>query len=311
MDRRLEGGKKLCETINFRLARKSDLSQIVDLTNSQYSRKKDESYFLWQYFDSYYPTILMCAFNNTKLIGTFGLQKRKLNNGAHVGQATDLLVAPEWRKKGIFKSLGKKAISYFRDLDLLCSFTNLNGKIACEKAFNWKTVSRINSMCLQVKDYENLLLEPLRALNQDTKIYKFVRFCYTDKTRLWRYNKHPDYRYTYVELSDEVFAVTKLFKDPVTGILYGDIVDFECELNHPTQLRELFLKASIHLKKQGVEYITTWALPYTPLRKVIESLGFVEITQERYFCLKVLNPKYENLYNISYWHLIQADSEIY
>lgn len=298
------------KTVNFRLVKESDLPQIVDLTNSQYARKKKESYFIWQYFNSHYPSILMCAFKGSRVIGTFGFQKRRLNNGAYVGQATDLLVAPEWRRKGIFRELGKRAISYFQDLDLLCSFTNLNGRIACERAFNWKTVSKINLMCLPTKEKGNSL-RPLKKFKYNIKLDNFTRFSYSKRTRLWRYDKHPDYKYTYVRLNNEIFAVTKLFRDPITGVLYGDIVDFECEFNKTVFLRELFLKASIYLKKEGVEFITTWALPSTPLRKVVELLGFIEVAQERYFCLKVLNPKYEDLYNISRWHLIQADSEIY
>jgi len=295
--------------INFRPAKESDLSQIVDLTNLQYARKKKESYFLWQYFNSPYPSILMCAFEGSQVIGTFGLQKRELTNGACVGQATDLLVAPGWRRKGIFRELGKRAISNFRDVDILCSFTNSNGRMACEKAFNWKTVGKINLMRLSVKG--GIHLKPLKKFSNDIKLNRFVEFFYSEGIRLWRYDKHPDYEYNYVKLDNERFAVTKLFKDPISGVLYGDIVDFECEFKERMLLKELFLKASISLQKRGVEFVTTWALPHTPLREIVELLGFIEVPQERYFCMQILNPKYEALYNISRWHLIQADSEIY
>ena len=147
------------------------------------------------------------------------------------------------------------------------------------------------------------------SLNSKGQI--FDKFHYSNDIRVWRFDKNPDYKYTHVMLTTGEFIITKVFEDPVTGVRFGDIVDFECGLNSKKLLRELFLKAVMQLKEQAVESITTWTLPHTPLREVIESLGFTEFLQERYFCLKVLNQKYEYLYNIENWHLVQSDAEIY
>jgi GNAT superfamily N-acetyltransferase len=299
----------LLGSIGLRLAIKSDISQLVDLMNSQYDRKKDEAYFIWQYFDSSYPTILICAFSASKIIGMFGLQKRKLRDDTHVGQAIDLLVAHEWRKKGIFKLLGEKATEYFEDLDLLCVLPNVNGKNACEKALGWKTVCKVNSMSLDVKSFENPAWKPPKKLIENRKAIK--GFYYNAEIRRWRYNHHPEYKYVYVALNSGEFAVTKIFKEPVTGVLYGDIVDFECNLNDMYCLRELFFRASTYLKGEKVESIVTWALPHIPLCEVLKSIGFTELPQERYFCVKVLNKRYDYLYYISQWHLVQADAEMY
>ncbi len=298
-------------TVTVRLAVKSDIPQMVDLMNSQYSRKKDEFYFNWQYFNSYYPTISMCAFINNRLIGMFGLQKRKLKSGAHVGQAIDLLVDPKWRKKGIFKLLGEKAIRYFQNLDLLCVLPNLNGKNACEKAFGWKTLGKIDSVILHRNSLRDIIDKFPKVIFPIEREQEFERFNYTNEIRIWRFDQHPDYKYTYVRLTTGEFVVTKIFQDPVTGVRYGDIVYFECNLNNRRLLRELFLRASMHLKEQNVDSITTWALPHTPLREVIELLGFTELPQERYFVMKVLNNTYKYLYDFHRWHLVQADAEIY
>lgn len=301
----------MLESVTVRLATKSDIPQMVDLMNSQYSRKKDEFYFLWQYFNSYYPTISMCAFIDNRLIGMFGLQKRKLKNGAQVGFAIDSLVASEWRKKGITKLLGRNAIEYFKDLDLLSSLPNQSLKNVCEKAFGWKTLSRIDSMILYMDPLKDIIDKFPKMIFPGKKEQEFERFNYDTQIRIWRFDQRPDYKYTYVRLITGEFAITKVFEDPITGVRYGDIVDFECNLNNQRLLRELFLKASIYLKEQNVDSITTWALPYTPLYKVVESLGFTELPQERYFVMKVLNHKYENMYDLTCWHLVQADCEIY
>ncbi len=302
----------MLENVNFRLAAESDASQLVDLINSQYSRKKDKPYFYWQYFNSFYPTILMCAFDGTELIGTFGLQKRKLRNGIHVGHAIDLLVSHNWRGRGIFKSLGAKAVSYFNDLDALCVLPNRNGMNACEKAFGWKNLGKINSMSLDKEGFrENISPEFSQDIIPSGEKQDLEMFYYGEETRTWRFKEHSDYEYGYVKMHAGEFAVTKIFTDPGTGMRYGDIVDFECDLNNPGLLRELFLEASCQLKEKKVDMITTWALPHTPLYPVVESLGFIDMPQERYFCLKVLKYEYEYLYDLSRWHLVQADSEIY
>jgi hypothetical protein len=35
------------------------------------------------------------------------------------------------------------------------------------------------------------------------------------------------------------------------------------------------------------------------------------MAQERYFCVKVLDPEYTYLYDFTNWQLVQADAEIY
>ena len=136
------------ESLLFRPAKISDIEQLVNLMNSQYARKKNQDYFVWQYFQSYYPTTLMCAVNNDKVIAMLGMQQRILINGAKIAQLIDILVDKEWRGRGIFKQLAQKAIQDFNEVDLLCSFCNQNGKLACEKQMNFTTLAKIDQMSL-------------------------------------------------------------------------------------------------------------------------------------------------------------------
>ncbi len=295
--------------ITFRLATRSDIPEVVALMNAQYAIKKKETYFLWQYFDTVYPTILMCAFADDNLIGMFGLQKRKLNIGLTAGQAIDLLIAPEWRNKGLFRKLGEKAFQYFTDLDLFCVLPNVNGKIACEKVFGWKTLAKIDSMCLKSERIPHQI--PDETVRQEVKPTKpFVGFHYDAKVMEWRFCRNPQYMYSHITV-DNRSAITKIFTYPVSGKRFGDIVYFSCDLNESKLLSTLFLKATEYLKSQGIENITTWALPHMPPYPVLKSLGFEDMPQERYFCVKVLNKKHEYLYDFVSWHLVQADAEIY
>jgi len=299
------------EDVSYRSARESDIPQLVSLINSQYIRKKTGEYFHWQYFNSCYATVLMCAFKDDALIGTFGLQKRLLRNRLTSGQAIDLLVAPEWRGKGIFGELGRRAVEYFQDLDFLCVLPNENGKIAAERALGWKTIGKIDSMCKNIStaDVPHSVKQREHPVVVDRN--DFLQFMYNPTIRKWRFEENPIYKYEYVRLDSVTFAVTKVFEDPVSHKRYGDIVDFECPPDDRDRLTDLFGVASKHLQQQHVDTVTTWALPGTRSEQAVRSLGFIVSPQERYFCVKILNPRYEFLYNYSCWHLVQADAEVY
>ncbi len=297
--------------IVYRLARRSDVSELTKLINAQYARKKTEAYFIWQYFESCYPTVMMCAYDGNSLVGVFGLQKRMLHNGAIAGQAIDLLVAPDWRGKGIFKELGLRTFRSFPDLDVLCVLPNTNGKMAVEQSFGWTTIGKINSMCKPASQATDStassgLSDSNTPVNKD-----IVRFDYDTTIRKWRFDQNPIYQYEYVKLDNSSFTVTKIFHDPVTQRRHGDIVDFQCPGNEVKTLTELFRIAYLRLLEQKVESVTTWALPGTTLASAVNDLGFTELQRERYFCINVLNTNHEYLYDFSRWHLVQADAEVY
>ena len=59
--------------ILYRPVSHEDTPRLVELFNAQYARKKNESYFNWQYFESVWPTVVMGAYANGRLEGVFGL----------------------------------------------------------------------------------------------------------------------------------------------------------------------------------------------------------------------------------------------
>lgn len=297
--------------IQIRPATPADIPQMVTLMSAQYTRKYTEGYFLWQYFQSVYPAVSMCAFEGERLIGMFGIQKRLLTNGAQVGQAIDLLIAPEWRGKGIFRTLSNHALGYFKEIDIYCSLPNPNGKNACKKTLEWTTIAKVPAM--QLVDtvlHKTRSRDVHTALTVPPQVNYSVSFLYDAVVRQWRFTQHPEHHYVNISL-DNSFVVTKIFTDPVSGKCYGDIVNVACDLTAETQIRTLFIQASTFLQNQHVVAVTTWAMPHTFLCHVLQDLGFKETEQERYFCIKVVNHAYQSLYDFKQWHFVQADAEIY
>lgn len=295
--------------ITYRLANKSDIPVIMTLVNAQYTRKKNEAYFQWQFFNSYYPTVLMCAFEGNKLVGMFGLQKRRLTNGVAIGHLIDLLVAPEWRGRGIFKEMGLRAFTYFPDIQALSVLPNSSGKTACEKAFGMKTIAKIDDLVLRsLVRAESPNFAPSQPFVSPPNYFRFTT---NNDYRLWRYDISPVYSYNKIGLSNAASAIIKLFTDPTTGEIWGDIVDYDCRSGDHNELGDLFLLTIDYLFEKGASSINTWALPHTLLHGWLTSVGFEKLSRERYFCVKALQSVHNYLYDVAQWDLVQADAEIY
>jgi len=294
--------------ITYRTAKRSDIPRIKEIFNAQYVRKKEDNYFVWQYFESAWPTVVICAEVNGRVEGMFGLQRRELEGGIPVGQAIDLLITPSIRGKGVFAEMGRRAIAQFPELRILCVLPNLNGRNACIKSLGWQEVAKVDSLILNISQQIPGMAAATEFLED---VLRPLRFNWTSDLRAWRYTCHPDYTYEIVNSSDGHFAVTKVFTDPLTHQQFGDIVDFHAPLDDPSVLVDLFTSSVNSLAAKGVESITTWALPSTMLYNVLKALGFEPTAQERYFCVKILDPTLEHQYDISSWSLVQADAEIY
>ena len=277
-------------TITYRLVNESDITRIANLVNAQYARKKDAAYFKWQFFNSYYPTICMCAVVGNQIVGMFGLQKRKLTDGHIVGHLIDLLVDPNWRGKGIFKKMGELAIAHFNDLQALTVLPNPNGKVACEKSFDMKTISKIDDLVCEKSDSKTIKIDP--------KDSSLLRYETNEKYRNWRFDQSPIYKYTKIKSDDESLTITKKFTDPTTKDSFMDLVDYKGKT------------LAVQFEENNPK-ISTWALPHTNLYTRLKSHGFKELARERYFCVKVLDSNLKHYYDIKTWNLVPADAEIY
>jgi len=295
-------------TITYRPAIKKDIPQLVALMNAQYQRKINTAYFKWQYFSSAYPTILFCALEKNNIVGMFGLQKKVLSNKLKAGQAIDMLIAPLYRGQGIFKKLADLATGHFKDLDLLCVLPNSVGKNAVVSSLGWKNIGKLDVLRSSVKRSVTINSEK-KSLNR--RYERPVHFRYTEALREWRFKKNPTYTYYRIQASNQIYAMVKIFTDPVSDLRFGDIVDIHCPLNESSKIKLLIVKAMVFLSRQKVKEITMWALEHLLLYEILLSLGFKKRSQERYFCVKMISKKASYLKDLKKWHLVQADTEFF
>jgi hypothetical protein len=293
--------------IIIRPANADDALPFIELMNKYVLRKKNTDYFYWQYINAVNPTALFMAYDRDILAGYCGVKIQPLSNSYLCGFIIDLIIHENYRNRALFFLL-ERAIHEFALNNLavaVASLPNHKGMIAHKNLEGWNNLCQVFELIVRPR------VACAIAQNKSKTPKELISFKKDDRYRNWRYARHPEYKYTYIKLKSGEFAITKIFADPVTGERFGDIVDFECALNNAEILGELFLRAVLEFKEQGLDNVTAWALPHTDLYSALKSIGFKEVPKERYFCVKVIEPKYEYLYDLASWHLVQADSEIY
>ena len=305
----LEEVRDLNKDLVIRGANPGDASHFVDLVNKQYLRKKDEKFFHWMFIRNHVPTKLITICERDKPIAFYGVLVLKLNNGLNCSLSVEIIIESEHRGRRLFLLLEDEAFKFANEHEAVAMtvFPNYNGMKAHDKIKEWKTISKIDTLIFNCRD--NLILRESSKLQDNQSELTF--FKKDNNYRKWRFDESPVYKYDRIELEDNIFSITKIFEDPENKTRYGDIVDFECELNNINQLKELFTRSCDYLSGQKVDFITSWALPHTLLYRILISMGFVSTAQERYFCIRVLDPHYDYLSDIKNWHFVESDSEVY
>jgi N-acetylglutamate synthase-like GNAT family acetyltransferase len=309
------------DPLEIRQATRDDLPSIYRLTSTMYTTWNRSADFLkWLCFETVVPTVLMCAFYREAVVGMFGVQKRRLTNGALCGQAIGLNIAPDWQGKRIFTELGKKAFAHFSDLDVISVFANANARQPCERSFGMQTIGILHMIVLD--DFRAIARpEGLLSIQQVTAHTVFpdpdyqplnsVAFVYDSAYRSWRFGQRPQYSYALLRMANNDFAVVKLFEDPASGAKSGDIVDYACSPDRYDNLEQLLSAVCWHLKDQGASRVNAWAAGGQAVQRAFAAFPFRKSSSETYFGFRTLNSGYSMLSDFAAWHLRLADATNY
>ena len=309
----------MIDDIKIRVANRNDIEGMVELQKQiYYEYKRDAPFFLWQCFENVNPSTLIVAQQGRSIVGTFGIQKRKTTGGLYGGQLSWLVIAEDKRRSGLFERMGNFALKCISDLDFIIVFANKNAVLPCKKAFDMKFIGNICQLILKNISSDVHTESQVEQINNETIFHNFpccintITFLRTECYRRWRYAKNTVYKYFKVSIPTGEYAIIKLFNERKSKQqTIGDIVDFECDIGDVGKLWYLFHTVFFELKKIGATIITTWAVPGSALRCLLDEMGFTESEHCSFLGIKILNKKYNQPYNFNNWHFVQSDASNY
>ncbi len=323
------------EEFTLRCARnnQTDGERFCALSNSLYARKVDLAYYCWQFFGGPFPSVLSMAYaSNGDLAGCYGFQLRSVaGNSIKIGSAIDIMIAPAFQGKGLFRRLAHHALGQLCVYNPAAVFVMANARAGQVHArgLGWQEVTTlqdwiISSMALPAVD-SNVRLLPLAKLGTNEDAYLRAAAARRGKVSIglardaalwqWRFLDNPRYRYELfrAEHQGELIGLLalKLFTDPVTGERFGDIVDIAWREEDAATLPALLTGAANHLRNQGAQQISTWLQTNTELDEAGRQMGFQPTTRQRHLVCKVLNADCAWLEDPTRWRATMADTEMY
>lgn len=268
------------------------------------------------------------------MAGCYGCHVKPLGAGQSlVAWALDIMVAPEYQKRGLFRlllnSVKQEAVTQRRVM-AICVMANERGRDVHVLGDKWHLVNALRTYTIPtsfaIGDKGNQILSVHRIdsfTDQHTEILRCFQECHPNLYMIrreanylnWRFVQNPWYRYDLFQVDKGAqllgYMVLKVFKDPKTGEAFGDIVDLLWAEDDPEALAEMLHFALGHFHAQGVPKATIWLQTNTVLDEIGRDLGFVETKQKRYFCCKVLDERYAWLKESKRWFTTLSDPEIY
>jgi hypothetical protein len=301
-----------------RIADRGDIGGIVELQKVVYPQhKRDEPFFVWQCFENVYPSILIIAQQHTSIVGMLGIQKIKTTDNLYGGQLSWIVVADREQRSGLFGKMAKLALECISGLDFIFIFANRNAVLPCEKTLAMTFIGNLSQLMLNTYSGGSIVTSLVESIDSNTAFHTIpccestLSLLRTERYRRWRYAKSTVYNYFKVSIPSGEYAIIKLFREKRSEQIIGDIVDFECDVRDIHRLQLLFHSASFELNKMGAAVVTTWAVPGSVLRCVLEKMGYAESDHCSHFGMKLFNHAHQHLFDFSKWHLVQSDASNY
>lgn len=305
----------LFKSIEIVEAKAEDISDLVPFINTgvHYPPFWTAIELKWWIFECPLPVVTYRATYKKETIGTFVVFRRQLTNNLKCGVLMGLVVKKEWRGKGLFQLLGKRAMEYFKDTDLFICFPNINGAKALEKNFKFKIITGIDTLILEKKNISKKKIPYLiQPIDSNTKFEnyqskdKYLMFRNDEIFRKWRYGLNPLFSYYIISNQSKNFSIVKIF-DNKEGKRFGDIVDFEMESMDKKSFSDLIKTTCSALAEFDIDAITIKVIPNNLTYEVAKEMGFKESNSDHHFCIKGGKNKLEFIYNPLSWIIRWGD----
>lgn len=322
----------MSEQIHFRLAERNtrDAERYCGLSNSLYARPINQAYYNWQLFQCPFPSLPNVAADaNDNIIGTYCLHVQETSpTKANVAWILDIMVSPLFQRRGIFRKLadfGFENLAEFNPAAIVV-MANENAKRACVDGLGWNLINTFSTYFAPPKAAHaekpfELDFEPASDFSAAGIIFgrsniSLAANARTNNYQKWRFIENPRYDYEIFvahKTGGELFGyvVLKIFRDPISGQAFGDIVDIFWTENDSEAVAELLRFSLAYFYRQKVSSVAVWLQTNSVLDKIGMDMGFSASGQNRYFCGKVLDKQYDFLAETNRWFINMSDSEIY
>jgi GNAT superfamily N-acetyltransferase len=270
--------------IQYRLATRTtaDAQAFCDLSNSLYARKVSPAYFEWQFFDNPNDPQLIFMCDGERIIGAFGLHLVG-NGGDRRAMCLDIMIAAAEQGRGLIAGLANHAVDRAREAGAghIGVVGNEKARAALSRHLGWTLVKAIRAHEISVgrlptTDRPCEILEEVPPTRSSAPSF----YARTPEYLTWRTRRNPRYSYVWMQTGD-AFAVTKLFKDPVSGRCYGDVLEIFSDDVSGNAYRSHLLTFCCRLKDMGATTLSVvpgWAEQV----EAVETAGFAPGGPHRY-----------------------------
>lgn len=303
----------------------SDVDQVIELLNSVFPTKHSKDWWIWKYFNNPFgDSIIFVAEINEKIVGLRSFWKWKLicrGITFSAFQPVDTVVAPHYKRKGIFTKLTIKAVESAIEKGAVClfNFPNKNSLPGCLK-LGWEYVgldwyiapvtfrsswklpfARGSRKELKCPENYQLKENALDNYNMKKTFSGTISTLKSAKFFKWRYNQHPYFDYgcfTFDFSRKKISFVFRLSRKGKARELL--IVDWFGD-------RSLILKGLKELRKEskalGVDYIAIVITPKNPLSSYLQKSGFLKVWRTNFVVLPLRFDLEQKLLNGRYWDI--------
>jgi hypothetical protein len=264
------------------------------------------------------------------LAGCYGIQLRDSTLGpSSVGMALDIMVQPDFQGRGLFRKLAQRACDELANdsLNLVYVMSNARADVAHVKGLGWtplavfrdytrKTSGLVPSGRIAVgeiagfSESDRQLIDRLDGRPAPSRLRLSRSACDLN----WRLFENPRYHYQVLRCTVSGapvgFLALKIFADPVTKVVFGDVVDVLAD-DDPDLARELLSLALIHFERLGIAQATTWLYTGTPLDEAGRALGFEPVARPRQLSCRLFERAPTWLREAECWQVSMLDTDVY
>jgi len=328
---------KQFDGLSCRLARndEDDSARFCRLSNALYARKVDGAYYRWQFFNTPFPSVLsFVTTEDGELAGCYGFHVRRwAATGEQIGMSLDIMVAPRYQGRGVFRALTDFAMERIRSYRPVAVYVMANRRAeeAHVHGLGWKRVNAFADWVCATSGAsgvggQGIEMVPVRNISAEDEEFVEMAGRLRDEQGLfslarwpgfieWRFARSPRYSYHIFrcELRGRLlgFLALKTFRDSVTGKAFGDVVDVIWAENDARVLGEMLQSALRYFYVKQVEEAVTCLQTNTVVGGSGRGLGFRRTARQRYVCLKALDERYRWLEDPRRWFVTMADTDLY